>query len=92
MTHMDDQVAKHIKEMILKITRKPTGNQEPPRNPEPLDRIVRILRSPYHPHDLTFPPDLPGVMRVLGPERLTQKDLWCFRVLRAVLSASGYER
>jgi hypothetical protein len=24
MTHMDDQVAKHIKEMILKIKRKPT--------------------------------------------------------------------
>jgi hypothetical protein len=55
MTHMDDQVAKHIKEMILKITRKPTDNQGPPRKPEPLDQIVRILRSPYHPHDLTFP-------------------------------------
>ena len=35
MTHMDDQLAKHIKEMIRKITRKPTDNQEPPRSPEP---------------------------------------------------------
>jgi hypothetical protein len=40
MTHMDDQVAKHIKEIILKITRKPTDNQEPPRKPEPLDRFA----------------------------------------------------
>ena len=46
MTHMDDQVAKHIKEMILKIKRKPTDNQQPPRKPEPLNQIVRILRSP----------------------------------------------
>jgi hypothetical protein len=30
MTHMDDQVAKHITEMIFKIKRKPTDNQEPP--------------------------------------------------------------
>jgi hypothetical protein len=44
MTHMDDQLAKHIKEMILKIKRKPTDNQERPRKPEPLDQIVRILR------------------------------------------------
>ncbi len=56
MTHMDDQVAKHIKEMILKIKRKPSDNQEPPRKPEPLDQIVRILRSPPdRPYDLTFP-------------------------------------
>jgi hypothetical protein len=46
MTHMDDQVAKHITEMILKIKRKPTDNQGPSRKPEPLDQIVRILRSP----------------------------------------------
>jgi hypothetical protein len=46
MTHMDDQVTKHIKEMILKIKRKRTDNQERPRKPEPLDQIVRILRSP----------------------------------------------
>jgi hypothetical protein len=56
MTHMDDQLAKHIKEMILKTRRKPADNQEPPRKPEPLDRIVRILRSPFNrPYDLAFP-------------------------------------
>jgi len=55
MTHMDDQVAKHIKEMILKIKRKPNDNQERPPKPEPLQRIARILRSPPdHPYDLTF--------------------------------------
>jgi hypothetical protein len=59
MTHMDDQLAKHIKEMILKIKRKPTDNQQPPRRPESLNRIVGILRSPYHPHDLTFPTQPP---------------------------------
>jgi hypothetical protein len=56
MTHMDDQVAKHIREMILKITRKPTDNQERPRRPEPLDRIIRILRlPPDRRYDLTLP-------------------------------------
>jgi hypothetical protein len=56
MTHMDDQIAKHIKEMILKIKREPTDNQEPPRSPEPLDQIVRILRSlPNRLYDLTPP-------------------------------------
>jgi hypothetical protein len=56
MTHMDDQVAKHIKEMILKIKRKPADDQEQPRKPEPLDQIVRILRSPPNSlYDLTPP-------------------------------------
>jgi hypothetical protein len=56
MTHMDDQVAKHIKEMILKIKRKPTDNQERPSKPEPLQRIARILQSPPNSiYDLTFP-------------------------------------
>jgi hypothetical protein len=55
MTHMDDQVAKHIKEMILKIKRKPADNQEPPRKPEPIDRIAHLLRSPPdRPYNLTF--------------------------------------
>lgn len=44
MTQMDDQVAKHIREMILKITRKPVLHQEQPPKPDPLDQIVRILR------------------------------------------------
>jgi hypothetical protein len=55
MTNMDDQVAKHIREMVLKLTRKPTDNQEQPRKPEPLQRIVRILQNPHYPYDLTFP-------------------------------------
>jgi hypothetical protein len=60
MTHMDDQVAKHIREMILKITRKPTDNQEPPCTPEPLDQIVRVLRSlPNSRYDLTPPTQSP---------------------------------
>jgi hypothetical protein len=33
MTHMDEQVAKHIKEVILRITRRPTDNQEWPIKP-----------------------------------------------------------
>jgi hypothetical protein len=53
MTHMDDQVAKHIKEMILKIKRKPTDNKERPRKPEAIDQIVQILRR--HPDSLTPP-------------------------------------
>ena len=56
MTHMDDQVAKHIKEMILKVKRKPADHQEQPRKPEPLDQIVRILRRPPNSlYDLTTP-------------------------------------
>ncbi|QRM35664.1 hypothetical protein [Microvirga sp. VF16] len=55
MTHMDDQLAKHIKEMILKIKQHPTDDQEQPSKPEPLQQIVRILQSSRHPYDLTFP-------------------------------------
>ena len=56
MTNMDDQVAKHIREMVLKLTRKPTDNQEQPRKPDPLQRIVRILRClPNRLYDLTPP-------------------------------------
>jgi hypothetical protein len=47
MRHMDDQLAKHIKEMILEITQKPTDSQERPCKPEPLQRIVYILRCVY---------------------------------------------
>ena len=48
MTHMDDQLAKHIKEMIRKITRKPTDNQELPRSPEPT-RPDRSVEAPSEP-------------------------------------------
>lgn len=60
MTHIDDQVAKHIKEMILKIKRHPTDDQEQPSKLDPLQRIVRILRSlPYSGYDLTPPTRFP---------------------------------
>jgi hypothetical protein len=49
MTHMDDQLAKHIKEMIRKITRKPTDNQEPPRSPEPTRPDRSYSPAPYEP-------------------------------------------
>jgi hypothetical protein len=53
MTHMDDQVAKHIKEMILRITWRPLDNQEQPRKPDTLNQIVRMLRrGPEHLCDL----------------------------------------
>ncbi len=53
MTHMDDQVAKHIKEMILRIKQNPTDNQEWPRKPDTLSQIVRTLRrEPDYPYDL----------------------------------------
>lgn len=44
MTHMDDQVAKHIREMILKATRKSIDHQEQSPKPDVLNQIVRILR------------------------------------------------
>jgi hypothetical protein len=53
MTHMDDQVAKHIKEMILRITPRPTENQERPREFDTLNQIVRTLRRGLdYPYDL----------------------------------------
>jgi hypothetical protein len=56
MTHMDDQVAKHIKEMILRITRRPLDNQEQSRKPDTIYQIVRILRrGPEYPCDLMPP-------------------------------------
>jgi hypothetical protein len=45
MTNTDDEVAKHIKEMILRIKRKPTNNQEPPRKPDTLNWIAKRLRG-----------------------------------------------
>jgi len=44
MTHMDDQVAKHIKEMISRIKQNPTDNQEWPCKPDTLNQIIRTLR------------------------------------------------
>ncbi|SCZ13452.1 hypothetical protein SAMN02927923_04448 [Microvirga guangxiensis] len=44
MTHIDDQVAKHVRELILKAIRKPMDHQEQPPNPDTLNQIVRILK------------------------------------------------
>jgi hypothetical protein len=53
MTHMDDEVAKHIKTMIRRITRKAPDNPERPCDPETLHRAVRALRSgPDYPFSL----------------------------------------
>ena len=61
MTHMDDQAAKHIKEMIRKIARKPTDNQERPRKPDTINQIARTLRQgPDHPYELMLPTRFPS--------------------------------
>jgi hypothetical protein len=44
MTHRDDEIAKHIKAMILRITRRLPDDQEQPRKPDTVSQIVRILR------------------------------------------------
>jgi hypothetical protein len=57
---MDDEIAKHIKEMILRITRRPPDNQERPRKPDTVNQIVRILRrGPDYPYDLMLPTGSP---------------------------------
>ena len=55
MTHMDDQIAKHIKETILKITRKRIGDQERPSKPNGVAQVVQVLkRGPDYPCDLVL--------------------------------------
>jgi hypothetical protein len=44
MTHMDDQIAKHIKEMIRRVVRKPSERQEHPTRPDTLNQVDRMLR------------------------------------------------
>jgi hypothetical protein len=51
MTHMDDEVAKHIKAMIQRIRRKPTEDHGGDSKPDTLNRVVRILRGRDHPFD-----------------------------------------
>jgi hypothetical protein len=56
---MDDQLAKHIKEMLRKIRQKPTEQQERPRKPDTINQIARMLRRvpdyPYDPRPSTHP-------------------------------------
>jgi hypothetical protein len=56
MTHMNDQAAKHIKKMILRLKRKPTDDQEQRRKPDTLNEIIRTLRrGPDRVHGLIPP-------------------------------------
>jgi hypothetical protein len=56
MTHMDDQVAKHIKAMIQRIRRKSTVKHEDHSKPDTLNQIIRTLRrGPDRIHDLIPP-------------------------------------
>jgi hypothetical protein len=49
MTHMDDQVAKHIKQVIRRAMRKAPEEQEYPPAPDTLNQIIRTLRrGPDH--------------------------------------------
>jgi hypothetical protein len=56
MTHVDDQVAKHIQAMIRLAMRKAPEDQERPRKPDTLNEIIRSLRrGPDRLHDLILP-------------------------------------
>jgi hypothetical protein len=53
MTHMDDQVAKHIKEIIRRATRKPRESQGQPTKPDTIRQVAQALTSgPDFPYDL----------------------------------------
>jgi ethanolamine ammonia-lyase small subunit len=53
MTHMDDQVAKHIKEIIRRVVRKPSESQQRPTQADTLTQVVQALRrTPDCPDDL----------------------------------------
>jgi hypothetical protein len=55
MTNMDDQLAKHIRDLLLKATRKASDNPELTREAEALHRVVRTLRrAPDYPYDLVL--------------------------------------
>jgi chaperonin cofactor prefoldin len=55
MTNMDDQIAKHIRELLLKATKKASDNAELTREAEALNRVVRTLRrAPDYPYDLVL--------------------------------------
>jgi hypothetical protein len=56
MTHMDDQIAKHIRTMILRVMQKPSDSQKQPSKPDTLNQVVQALRrGPISPYDLVFP-------------------------------------
>jgi hypothetical protein len=56
ITHLDNEIGKHIKEIIRRVVRKPPDNQEQSRKPDTINQIVRTLRrGPEYPYDLMFP-------------------------------------
>jgi hypothetical protein len=53
MTNLDDQIARHVKDMILRVTRKDVqARKQPCEAEETLYRAVRLLRG-----QRTYPPD-----------------------------------
>jgi hypothetical protein len=65
MTHMDDQVAKHIKEIIRRVVRKPSESQQRPPQADTLTQVVRMLRRG---------PDYPMNFDQPSMQRLVQRD------------------
>jgi hypothetical protein len=56
MTHMDDQDAKHIKDMIRRVMQRSSENQEQSASLDTLTQVVRVLRrGPDYPYDLVPP-------------------------------------
>jgi hypothetical protein len=53
MTHMDDQIAKHIKAMIRRTMRSPSEDQEERSKSGTLNQVVHAFRrGPDYPYDL----------------------------------------
>ena len=56
MTHMDDQIATHIKTMIQRIRWESTEKHEGDSRPDTLNQMIRtIRRGPDRVHDLIPP-------------------------------------
>jgi len=56
MTHMDDQVAEHIKKLIRHAMQKAPEDQEDSRTSDTLNQIIRTLRrGPDRVHNLIPP-------------------------------------
>ena len=60
MTHMDNQIAKHIKNVIRRAMRKaPIKHEPPPTLPPPKQIITTIRRGPDRVHGLMPPRSFP---------------------------------
>jgi hypothetical protein len=62
---MDDQVAKHIEDMIRRVTRKPDEAHEQQSKRNTLNQVVRMLRRE---------PDCPMNFDQPSMQRLIQRD------------------